>query len=203
VPDDSAPEAVPISARKLHVRVGLAFIQTLRPLLYALLASSAALTFLAADPGRLPSWLSSAAPALFGAFLLVFAVYRLKLMSARRYPALLGFFQIGLGALVFVLLLPGSRGSLESPPADDVAALLTSSDPRARAIAAEAAGGREGGQRYAAALVHLVGDREPRVRESARRALARLAGADVAAGKEDAAAESAWRDEARRRGWLQ
>ena len=203
MPDESAAPELPTSARKLHVRVGLALVQTLRPLLYALLASSALLTFLAGEPStHLPSWLATAAPALFGAFLIVFAIYRGMLMAAKRYPALLGFFQMGLGALVFVLMLPGQRQKMAEPPGDEIGALLGSSDPRARAVAAMAAGGDPQGQRYASQLVGLLEDGAPRVREESRRALVRLAGTDVATGKDDAAAAQAWRLEAQRRGWL-
>ncbi len=97
---------------KLRVRVGLTFVRTLRPALYVLLLTSALLTFWAGGGlgGReLPRWAASAAPVLFAVFLVVFAVYRLALVRAKKYPAAMGLFQIGLGALVWVLLLPGTR----------------------------------------------------------------------------------------------
>ncbi len=189
-----------VPPKRLTVRVGLAFVQTLRPLLYVLLATSAVLTFLAGEPGRLPEWLKGLAPAAFGLFLIAFAVYRLRMMAAKRYPALLGFFQLGLGVLVWVLLLPGQRQKLAA--GDDVTALLGSSDARVRAVAAEAAGGRENGQRYAPALVELLGDSQPHVRESARQALRRIAGTDPAAGQSEADAAQTWRLFARSHGWI-
>ena len=194
-----------VSPRKLRVRVGLAIVQVLRPLLYALLVAAAALTFFAGEPTPvrfLPAWLLGAAPWVFGAFVVVFAVYRSKLMAAKRYPALLGFFQIGLAALVWVLLLPSQRQKISPEGRDDVQTLLASPDPRVRAVAAEAAGHREHGQRYGAALVDLVSDNDAIVRSSARLALTRLAGSDVARGLDDDAASKAWRSEAARRGWF-
>jgi hypothetical protein len=141
--------------RRLRVRVGLAFVRTLRPALYALLVCSALLSFWAGGEiagRRLPGWAASLAPALFGVFLAIFAVYRLALVRARRYPAATGLFQIGLGVLVFVLLRPATRRQLSerAPPAggDDVTALLASPDPRLRAVAAELAGYRYGGARW-------------------------------------------------------
>lgn len=194
--------------RKLPVRVGLAFVRTLRPALYVLLVASALLSFWAG--GELfghapPSWSHSLAPALFGIFLVVFSVYRLALVRARRYPAATGLFQIGLGALVWALLLPGVRQNLArgAPGQEDpVPELLASGDARVRAAAAELAGLRDGGQRYAPALLERLEDPDPTVRSAARTALSHLAGTDVAAGLDDAEAARRWRDEALRRGWV-
>ena len=193
---------------RLHVTGGLAFVQTLRPALYALLAGSAVLSFWAGGEiagHRMPVWASGLAPLLFGLFLGIFAIYRLSLVRARRYPAATGLFQIGLGALVFVLLLPGTRRQLseQAAPAaaDEVTSLLSAGDPRVRALAAEVAGTRTGGQRWAGLLVGRLTDGDPRVRAAARAALARLAGSDPAAGLADEPAAARWRDEARTRGW--
>jgi hypothetical protein len=192
---------------KLHVRVGLAFVQTLRPALYVLLVASALVSFWGGGElfgRRVPHWAVSAAPTLFGIFLAVFSVYRIALVRARRYPAATGLFQIGLGALVVVLLLPGVRQGLLRPPAgegDAVPELISSPDPRVRALAAEVAGERSGGERYAALLLRSLDDPDEAVRASARAALTRLAGADVGAGLEEAAAARRWREEARIRGW--
>jgi hypothetical protein len=187
------------------VTVGLAFVQTLRPALYVLLAASALLSFGAGTEryqSLLPAWAPSLAPLLFGAFLGIFAIYRLALVRARRYPAIVALFQIGLGVLVLVLLLPGTRRELAlQGPADDVSALLSSGDPRVRALAAEVAGTRPGGQRWAGLLLERLGDGDARVRTAARVALARLAGTDVAAGLSEEAAAARWRDELRARGW--
>ena len=197
--------------RPLRVSVGLAFVKTLRPALYLLLVGSAVLAFWAGGEiagRRMPDWAAAMAPALFGIFLAVFAVYRLALMRARRYPAATGYFQIGLGALVFVLLLPGTRRQLSeratsaAPAADDdVGSLLGAGDPRVRALAAEVAGTRAGGGRWALLLVDRLGDDDPRVRAASRAALARLAGSDAGAGLSDEAAAARWREEARVRGW--
>lgn len=193
---------------RLHVSGGLAFVQTLRPALYALLLGSAMLSFWAGGEiagHRMPEWASGLAPLLFGVFLGIFAVYRLSLVRARRYPAATGLFQIGLGVLVFVLLLPGTRRQLseQAAPAaaDEIASLLAAGDPRVRALAAEVAGTRPGGQRWTGLLIGRLTDGDPRVRAASRAALSRLAGSDPAAGLSDEAAAARWRDEARGRGW--
>jgi len=188
--------------RRLRVRVGLAFVRTLRLALYALLVASAVLTFWAGGDigGReLPRWAASAAPVLFAVFLVVFAVYRLALIRAKRYPAATGLFQIGLGALVWVLLLPGSRQRIGTEPGDDVQALLRSSDARVRALAAEVAGYR-GAANYGADLVERLDDPDPAVRRAAHAALVRLFGRDVDPGEEGPAAQAKWRAALRSRG---
>src|SRR5205814_1936321 len=83
----------------LRVRAGLAFVQVLRPALYALLALSALFTFWSGGPvaGRtLPYWTRSVAPTIFGIFLAIFTFYRFALMRAKKYPAATGLFQVGL-----------------------------------------------------------------------------------------------------------
>jgi hypothetical protein len=190
--------------RRLRVRVGLAFVRILRPALYALLVASALLTFWAGSGigGReLPHWAASAAPILFAVFLVVFAVYRLALVRARKYPAAMGLFQIGLGALVWVLLLPGTRQRIGAEEGDEVQVLMRSSDPRVRALAAEVAGDRRN-PRYAADLVERLDDGDPAVRRAAHAALARLLGTDVSPGEEGAGAQRKWREALRARGWL-
>jgi hypothetical protein len=192
--------------RKLHVRVGLAFVRTLRPALYALLVASALLTFWAGGRsigGReLPRWAAQAAPILFAVFLVVFAVYRLALVRAKKYPAATGLFQIGLGALVWVLLLPGSREHIEHAQADDVQELLEAADPRVRALAAEVAGARGDPRRYARQLVNRLDDPDDHVREVARASLVRLAGGfDAGQGSTGSAAQERWTAYARERGW--
>jgi hypothetical protein len=185
--------------------VGLAFVRTLRPALYLLLAASALLSFGAGSEryqSLLPSWVPNLAPLFFGVFLAIFVVYRLALVRARRYPAFVALFQIGLGVLTLVLLLPGTRRELApQAPADDVAALLGSGDARVRALAAEVAGTRAGGQRWARLLVERLSDANPNVRSAARAALAKLAGSDPAAGLSDEATAARWREELGARGW--
>ena len=194
------------SGGKLRVKSGLGFVQALRPALYGLLALSALFTFFAGGDvfgTRLPGWTQVAAPALFGIFLVVFAVYRVALIRGGRYPAAVGLFQIGLGALIWVLLLPGTRSRIsESGQSDDVAALMTASDPRVRALAAEVAGTRADGSRYAEALIDRLSDGDVRVRETSRRSLVRIIGGDPAEGKEGDAAIREYRDVARQRGWI-
>lgn len=190
--------------RKLRVRVGLAFVRILRPALYLLLVASALFTFWAGGGigGRkLPHGAAAAAPVLFGVFLLVFAVYRLALVRAKKYPAAMGLFQIGLGALVWVLLLPGTRQGIGREPGDDVQALMRSSDARVRALAAEVAGYRAN-PRYAADLVDRLDDGDPAVRASAHAALVRLLGKDVSPGEDGPTAQQKWREALRAKGLL-
>jgi hypothetical protein len=192
--------------RKLHVRVSLAFVRTLRPALYALLVASAVLTFWAGGRsigGReLPRWAAQAAPILFAIFLVVFAVYRLALVRAKKYPAATGLFQIGLGALVWVLLLPGSREHIEHAQADDVQELLEAADPRVRALAAEVAAARGDAQRYARQLINRLDDPDERVRDMAHAALVRFAnGVDPGQGTTGSVAQERWTAYAREHGW--
>jgi hypothetical protein len=184
----------------LRVRSGLQFVQALRPALYALLVLSALFTFWAGGDiaGKsLPPWTQQVAPALFAIFLIVFAIYRFALVRARRYPAATGLFQVGLGALIWVLLLPGSRQKIAPPPtpADDLQALLSSPDPRVRALAAETAGYRAEGSRYAAELIEHMADADPWVREKARESLSRLT-------HKVCPDQECYREAARSRGWL-
>ena len=187
--------------RRLRVRSGLAFVQVLRPALYVLLVLSALFTFWSGGSvaGRtLPRWTQSVAPTIFAIFLLIFTVYRFALMRAKKYPAATGLFQVGLGALIWVLLLPSTRQKIAPPSAatDEVPALMASPDPRVRALAVEVAGYRADGSRYAPELIERLEDADAAVRERAHAALVRLAGTDVG---RDA---RAWRELARQRGWL-
>jgi hypothetical protein len=187
--------------RRLRVRSGLAFVQVLRPALYALLVLSALFTFWSggAVAGRtLPRWTQSVAPTIFGIFLAIFTVYRFALMRAKKYPAATGLFQVGLGALIWVLLLPSARQKIAPPSvaADEVPVLMASPDPRVRSLAVEVAGYRADGPRYAADLIDRLEDADPAVRERARASLVRLAGTDAGP---DA---GAWRELARTRGWM-
>ena len=186
--------------RRLRVRAGLAFVQVLRPALYVLLVLSALFTFWAGGDiagHGLPRWTQVAAPLLFALFIVVFAVYRFALVRAKKYPAATGLFQVGLGALIWVMLLPGTRSRIatHSQPEDTVPSLLESSDARVRAAAAELAGYR-GGPRYVAELIDRLGDGDVRVRDMAHASLVRIAQTDVGEGAE------AWRALARQRGWL-
>jgi hypothetical protein len=194
--------------RRLRVRRGLAFVQFLRPALYLLLVLSAFLTFWAGGDiagMALPAVLRGAAPVVFGVFIVVFAVYRFSLVRARRYPAMTGMFQVGLTALIWVLLLPSTRQKIVPPRGtqDDVPALFSSADPRVRALAAEVAGYRPEGRRYAAGLIERLNDADAGVRKRAHESLRRLSGADASPGEEGQAAKEKWRTFARQRGWVQ
>jgi hypothetical protein len=195
--------------RRLRVRRGLAFVQFLRPALYVLLVLSAFATFWAGGDiagHALPAVLRGAAPVVFGIFIIVFAIYRIALVRARKYPAMTGLFQIGLSALIWVLLLPSTRQKIVPPRGanDDVPALFSSADPRVRALAAEVAGYRPDGTRYAAGLIERLNDADAGVRDRARASLRRLAGGvDAAPGEQGEAAMEKWRALARDRGWIQ
>jgi hypothetical protein len=193
--------------RRLRVSSGLAFVQFLRPALYVLLVASAFLTFWAGGDiagFTLPDWMRGAAPAVFALFFIVFAVYRFALVRARKYPAMAGLFQVGLTALIWVLLLPSTRQKIvPSHIIDDVPALFSSADPRVRALAAEVAGYRPDGAHYAASLIDRLNDADARVRERARSSLQRLAGIDAAPGEDGPPAIEKWRTLARQRGWMQ
>jgi hypothetical protein len=193
--------------RRLRVRRGLAFVQVLRPALYVLLVISAFLTFWAGGDiaGRaLPSFMRGAAPAVFGVFIIVFAIYRFSLVRAKQYPAMTGLFQVGLTALIWVLLLPSTRQKIVPHRGlDDVPALFSSADPRVRALAAEVAGYRADGARYTPGLIDRLNDADGRVRRRAHESLTRLFGADASPGEEGPEAIDKWRSAARQRGLIQ
>jgi len=186
---------------RLRVRKGLGFVQVLRPALYALLALSALFTFWAGGDiaGRaLPRWTHVVAPTLFAVFLVVFAVYRFALVRAKKYPAATGLFQVGLGALIWVMLLPSTRQKFGPPPGsgDDLPALLSSPDARVRAVAAELSAYRTGGSRYVAQLIERLDDPDATVRLRAHDALVHLSRTDLGYDTD------AWRSLARQRLWL-
>jgi hypothetical protein len=200
---DATPVADP---RQLRIRSGLGFVPLLRIALYALLVASALFTFWAGGDigGRaLPRWTQVVAPAIFAVFLVVFSIYRLALVRAKKYPAATGLFQIGLGALIWVLLLPGARQKIAPATLpDDVVALLASPDARVRAVAAEVAGYRADGRAYVPALLDRLGDADAHVRERARASLVRVLGTDPAPGATGQDAVEPFRDAARRAGLL-
>jgi hypothetical protein len=184
----------------------LRFVSWLRPLLYALLVASAALSLASARHAfeNAPAWLGVAAPASFAVFLGLFGVYRIALVRAGRYPAPKAFVQLGFGALVLMLLVPGAERAASValpgasvPAGDDLVKALVHSDPEVRALAAELARHRPGPLRYAPGLVAALSDAEPRVRAEAARSLAAAAGTDVAegaSGEEIARRWKAWLD---------
>jgi hypothetical protein len=65
-----------------------------------------------------------------------------------------------------------------------------------RALAAEVAGYREGGVRYALELIDRLDDADPRVRDRAHASLVRVSGTDQGTTRE------AWLTVAKQRGWI-
>ena len=170
---------------------GIRFGPRFAALLYVMLASSAALSLLATHaPGALPQKLESIAPLAFVAFLVVFSLYRLRLVRDRKYPAFKALFQIGAGIIFLTLLLPAAKTRYEGK-GEDLEALLLDGNPNVRALAAELARYRPEGSKYGAALVKALGDPDPRVREQAHRSLVRLAGRDLGS-PDDEQAIKAW-----------
>lgn len=163
--------------------------------LYLLLVGSAALAlWVKGFPGGAPSFLERAAPWVFLVFLVVFALYRLVLVRAGRYPASKAFFQIGAGALFFTLLLPGAKSRYEAPPEGGMLeVLIEDANPHVRALAAEVARYRSDPGRYGRLLVRALEDPSAEVREQAHRSLVQLAGEDLG-GPEDPGAVEAWRE---------
>ncbi|MFZ5471886.1 MAG: HEAT repeat domain-containing protein [Myxococcota bacterium] len=164
--------------------------------LYALLVGSAVLALWVRNfPGKVPAHLEAAAPWVFLVFIICFALYRWSLMRAKKYPAAKAFFQVGVAVLFFMLLLPQGRPSGEAA-GDEVEALLSSTTPQVRALAAEVARYRPDGRKYGKALVKALEDREPRVRQEAHRSLVALAGEDVG-GPDDEGAIEKWSEKFR------
>ena len=171
------------------VRLG----QTLTAGLYFLLLVSAFLALWTRRfPGELPNALEAASPWAFLVFLAVFAFYRLGLMRAGKYPVFKGFFQIGIGVLVFTLMLPHARLSYREP-APGIPTALGDSNWQVRALAAELAGYRPDGRQYAPQLARALEDPDPRVREQAHASLVRLSGVDLGS-PEDPKAVQRWRE---------
>ena len=93
-----------------------------------------------------------------------------------------------------MLLLPSARLKIAPPPSgDEVPVLLSSSDARVRALAAEVAGYR--GPKYAMQLIDRLDDGDPTVRRRAHDSLVRIAGTDAGSSAE------AWHTLAKQRGW--
>ncbi len=160
-------------------------------LLYILLVGSAALALWVREfPGAVPIALARAAPWVFLAFILVFALYRFALVRAGKYPAAKAFFQVGAAMIFFMLLLPGSRVRYGGPQ-DPLAELMVDANPHVRALAAEVARYRPDGNKYGADLVKALRDPAPQVREEAHRSLVRITGQDLG-GPEDPKALKAW-----------
>jgi len=186
--DPITPLSSEPSVAGVRVRPGLALG------LYLLLLASAAVALWAQRTPEAPSALSRASPLIFLAFAVGFAAYRLALVIARRYSPFKAFIQISLAALFFMmLLLPQVTRPQGTAGLAPLSELLGDADPRVRAMAAEVAGWRRD-EPTAGALVRLLNDPSPVVRDAAHGALVRLnAGADLGA-PDDAAAVSSWKE---------
>lgn len=143
--------------------------------------------------GRWPRAALAIPPGLLAAFICAYAVYRLALVRAGRYPPGKALAQLGLMVLALLLVagvafdpapLAPQRGRLERG--------LRSGNADVRALAAELA-------RYRAAdrvrplvpvLVELLDDRDPEVRREARASLVAITGEDLGEGE---GASARWR----------
>lgn len=181
-------------------------VRMMRWVLFGLLIVSAALSLVglpelqeAVAAGRTPPVALALPPAFLALFIAGYAVYRIALVRAGRYPAGKALVQIAVMLLVLGVVagialrpptgLPAPRGGpveLTRP--------LASADPEVRALAAEVARHRPREEALAAGgrLVELLGDAAPEVRRQARATLVALAGRDV--GGEAVDATQRWRD---------
>jgi len=163
----------------------------LRWLTYVLLAGSA-LAAIGLEPyllrkvaaGRYPAYLSFAPVAVYGAFLLVYAVDRWLLVQRRRYPPGRAFFQIIFGVVFGLLLLPSTLHEWAEARTTE-RALIRHPEPRVRQIYAEALGFRGPDPARVEAVTKLLDDRDDRVVEAAQTVLRRWAG--MSEGADDAA----------------
>ena len=183
--------------------------RALRWILFSLLIVSAAAVLLvvpALERGarRPPAIASAAAAALLAIFVVGYGAYRFALVRAGRYSAGKTFVQLGLMlailGIVFGLSMEGLREDAAAAQPVDLRGPLASSDPVARALAAEVARHRDPGEAigYVPRLVELLGDPSPEVRRQARASLTALAGADAGGTGPDAARR--WREYWRGRG---
>lgn len=164
--------------------------------LYAFLGSSAGLALWAqSNPGAVPVLLAQVAPWLFLVFAVGFAVYRLALVTARKYSPFKAFFQVAVSAVFFLLLLPTFGRVTQRASVNDIPSLLKDANPRVRILAAEVARHRPEGPSLVPALVEAMDDAEPAVRRAAYESARALTGKDLGS-PEDPAARQAWKDAA-------
>jgi len=114
-----------------------------------------------------PAW-RAVAPAAFGLFLVLFAVYRFVLIRAGRYPFGRAMYQVLMGVLFLVVLL--SRTPVTpAQTADDLGALLDNGNPLVRRLACEVARYRPEGAKVLPQLrAHAADDVEPVRNECAK-----------------------------------
>ncbi len=193
-PRNAAPGRMPAAARAL------------RWILFALLLGAAALTLLGVDEigravaaGRWPRAALALPPAVLTVFIAMYAVYRLALVRAGRYPAGKALAQVGLMVLgaalvggVVLEVAKAERSQLAGAPVS-LAAPLRDASPAVRALAAEVARCRPRAEAVAQVprLVERLDDADAEVRRQARATLVVLAGEDV--GGEGPASVARWR----------
>ena len=172
---------------------GIRLGQSLTLLLYVLLVGSAGLSLFGRRfPGFLPGLLERIVPWLFLVFVVVFAFYRFGLVKAGKYPVFKGFWQVGLTVMVWLLLFPSNRIAFRRPE-PSLADAIGDNNVRVRLLAAEVAGYRADGARYAPTLVRALEDGDARVRTEAHASLVRLNGSDLGSA-EDTNARRAWKE---------
>ncbi|MBX7117009.1 MAG: hypothetical protein K1X64_22000 [Myxococcaceae bacterium] len=159
--------------------------------LFVLLVASAALAlWVERNAATAAPGLVLAAPWIFLAFAVGFSIYRLSLVAAKRYSAFKAFFQVGVAALFFMLILPGppKAQSIELPKDRDWKLLLQDPNPKVRALTASLARfeirwkdpvAKEQHQNVARALVTALEDEDALVREEAHRTLVLIVGKDL------------------------
>jgi hypothetical protein len=169
----------------------------LRYVLAALLAACAALTVAWLPElrtevlaGRWPRGVLAIPPGLLALFICGYAVYRLALVRAGRYPAGKALAQLGL-MLLALGVVTGLALDPRSPPVrgNPLARALHSGDPDVRAMAAELARHRPAqvARPLLPRLAELLGDADPLVRLEAHESLVAIVGEDLGDGPEAAA----------------
>jgi hypothetical protein len=166
-------------------------LRVLRGVLVALLFLSAALTLFAVPELReqvaASAWIKAALATplvLLAAFVVGFAVYRVRLVRLGRYEAGRALLQIALMSLALaviagIVLFPEQDGVAARPV--DLARALRVADPVTRALAAEVVRARPPAEArsHLPALVRLLDDPSPEVRRQAHASLVAVTGADL------------------------
>ncbi len=176
-------------------------VRTLRWVLFAVLAGSAALTLVglpelqrAVADGRWPRAALALPPAFLAVFIVGYAGYRFVLVRAGRYPAGKALVQLGLMLLVLGVVagLALDRSRVPAAQPVDLGLALESPDATVRAMAAELLRyrPRPAALPHVEHLIDLLGDPAPEVRHQAHETLTALAGSD--AGGEGPGAAERW-----------
>ena len=117
--------------------------------------------------------------AVYGLFLVTYGVDRVLLVRRRRYPVGKALFQIAVGVVFALLLLPstleGYKANRHARPAG-VERLLRHSDVDVRAAATLSIGFEEATPDRVESVLRMIDDRSPSVRKAAGRVLARWSG---------------------------